>query len=189
MSTIRVTEAKKGMVINYEGELYKITSYDHVTPGNWRAIHHLTLKNLKTGRQKELRMSTSDVVEPVFLDHRECQYLYKDANGLVFMDNENFEQFHMPEDVISDALPYLTVGDNVQVVFRDGMPLSVQLPPAVVLEVSEAEEAVKGDTVSNIQKMATCSTGLKLKVPPHIKVGERIRVSTDGGDFLGRAGD
>ena len=90
---IRVTEAKKGMVIRWENELYQITRYEHVTPGNWRAINHLYLKNLKTGRQKEVRMNSGDMIDPVFLEKKTCQYLYKDSTGYVFMDNESYEQF------------------------------------------------------------------------------------------------
>ncbi len=184
---IRVTEAKKGMVIRYEGELYQVMKYDHVTPGNWRAIHHLNLKNMKTGRQKDVRMNTSDQIEPIFLDARNCQYLYKDSIGPVFMDNENFEQFHLSADVIGDAMQYIVENSNITVVFTEGAALTVQLPPAVELTVVEAEEAARGDTVSAIQKIAKLETGIEVKVPAHIKVGEKIRVSTDAGEFLGRA--
>ena len=184
---IRVTDAKKGMVIRYENDLYQITKYDHVTPGNWRAIHHLYLKSLRSGRQKEVRMSTSDMIEPVYLETKECQYLYRDSQGQVFMDNESYEQFHLPAEVIEDALKYIIEGDTVQVVSVEGEPISVQLPPTVILEVTEAEEAVKGDTVSNIQKSITLKSGLKVKAPAHIKVGERVKINTDTGEFLGRA--
>ena len=184
---IRVTEAKKGMIIRYQGELYQIVKYDHVTPGNWRAIHHLNLKNLKTGRQKDVRMGTSDVIEPQFVEVRKCQYLYQDANGHVFMDEESYEQFHLAVDVLADALRFIVEGDAVEVVYVENEPLNVQLPAAVVLEVTEAEEAVKGDTVSNLQKSATLSTGYELKVPAHVKAGDKVKVNTETGEFLGRA--
>jgi elongation factor P len=184
---IRVTEAKKGMVIRYEGELFQITKYDHVTPGNWRAIHHLYMKHLKTGRQKEVRMNTSDQIEPVFLDARDSQYLYKDSLGYTFMDNDNFEQFVLSADVIGESMQFITENGNVTVVFCEGEALTVQLPPVVVLEVTETEQAARGDTVSNVQKPAKVSTGLEVKVPAHIKVGEKIKISTDTGEFQGRA--
>ena len=184
---IRVTEAKKGMVIRYEGDLYQITKYDHVTPGNWRAIHHLNLKHLKTGRQKDLRMNTSDQIEPVFLDARESQYLFKDSLGYTFMDNENYEQFVLSADVIGDAMQFITENSTVTVVFCEGEALTVQLPAMVELEIIETEDAARGDTVSNVQKPAKLSTGLEIKVPAHIKLGEQVRVSTDTGEFLGRA--
>jgi elongation factor P len=184
---IRVTEAKKGMVVRYEGDLYQITKYDHVTPGNWRAIHHLYLKNLKTGRQKEVRMNTSDQIDPVYLDARESQYLFKDSLGYTFMDNENFEQFVLSADVVGESMQYNTDNSNVTVVFCEGEALTIQLPPAVVLEITQTEDAVRGDTVSAVQKAATLSTGLVIKVPAHIKVGEKVKVNTDTGEFTGRA--
>jgi elongation factor P len=184
---IRVTEAKKGMVVRYENELYQITRYDHLTPDNLRAIHHLNLKNLKNGRQKELRMKTSDSLDLVYLDSRESQYLFKDSLGYTFMDNENFEQFVLNAEVIGDAMQYITENSTVTVVFCDGEALTVQLPPMVVLEIVEAEEAARGDTVSSVQKPARCNTGLEIKVPAHIKVGEKVRINTETGEFQGRA--
>ncbi len=184
---IRVTEAKRGMIIRHQGELYQIVKYDHVTPGNWRAIHHLNLRNLKTGRQKDVRMGTSDIIEPQFVEAKPCQYVYKDANGHVFMDNESYEQFHLPQEVVEDALRFIVEGDTVEVVYVENEPLNVQLPTSVVLEVVEAEEAVKGDTVSNLQKGAKLATGYELKVPAHIKAGDKVKVNTETGEFLGRA--
>jgi len=184
---IRVTEAKKGMVIRYEGDLYQITRYDHLTPGNLRAIHHLNMKNLKNGRQKELRMKTSDQLDLVFLDSRESQYLFKDSLGYTFMDNDNFEQFVLSADVVGEAMQYITDNSNVTVVFCDSEALTVQLPPTVVLEIVETEDAARGDTVSSVQKPARCNTGLMIKVPAHIKVGEQVKISTEDGSFLGRA--
>lgn len=186
---IRVTDAKKGMVIRLEGELFQIEKYSHVTPGNWRAINHLYLRNLKTGRKKEVRMNSSDSIEPVYMEARSAQYLYRDANGQVFMDNESYEQFHLNEEVLKDSMRFIVEGDNVDVVYVDNAPLTVQLPSSVVLEIAEAEEAIKGDTVSNLQKVAKLTTGHELKVPLHIKPGEKIKVNTETGEFIGRAND
>src|SRR5690606_11469354 len=98
---------KKGMVVRYENDLYQITRYDHLTPGNLRAIHHLNLKNLKNGRQKEVRMKTSDQLDLVFLDSRDAQYLFKDTLGYTFMDNETYDQFVLSAEVIGDAMQYI----------------------------------------------------------------------------------
>lgn len=184
---IRVTEAKRGMVIRHDGELFQIMRYDHVTPGKGRAINHLLLRSLKTGRQKELRLSTGDTIEPVFLENRKCQYLYKDAAGHVFMDTETYDQFHLPPDVIGDAMNFISENDEVEVVFVENEPVTVQLPTAVVLDVVEAEEAVRGDTATNVMKTAKLSTGLEIKVPAHVKAGDRVKVNTETGEFLGRA--
>jgi elongation factor P len=184
---IRVTEAKKGMVIRMDGELYQIMRYDHLTPGNLRAIHHLNLKNLKNGRQKEVRMKTSDQLDLVFLDSRDSQYLFKDSLGYTFMDNDNFEQFVLSAEVIGDTMQYITENSTVTVVFCEGEALTVQLPPTVVLTIVATEDAARGDTVSSVQKPAKCNTGLEIKVPAHIKKGEKVKVSTETGEFMGKA--
>lgn len=184
---IRVTEAKKGMVIRMEGELYQVMRYDHLTPGNLRAIHHLNLKNLKNGRQKEVRMKTSDQLDLVYLDSRDSQYLFKDSLGYTFMDNENFEQFVLSAEVIGDTMQYITENSTVTVVFCEGEALTVQLPPTVVLTIVATEDAARGDTVSSVQKPAKCNTGLEIKVPAHIKKGEKVKVSTETGEFMGKA--
>jgi elongation factor P len=184
---IRVTEAKKGMVIRMEGELYQIMRYDHLTPGNLRAIHHLNLKNLKNGRQKEVRMKTSDQLDLVFLDSRDSQYLFKDSLGYTFMDNENFEQFVLSAEVIGDTMQYITDNSTVTVVFCEGEALTIQLPPTVVLTIVATEDAARGATVSSVQKPAKCNTGLEIKVPAHIKKGEKVKVSTETGEFMGKA--
>ncbi len=186
---IKVTEARRGMVVRIDGELLQIMKYTHTTPGKGQAINHLQFRNLRTGRQKEVRMNTGDSLENVFLDHKECQYLYKDGSGYVFMDNENYDQFHLDEAMVKDNLRFIAEGDNMQVIFAEGSAIALELPSAVVLEVTEAEEAVKGDTVSNLQKSATVSTGYTLKVPAHIKVGDKIKISTETGDYSARAND
>jgi elongation factor P len=175
------------MVIRMEGELYQVMRYDHLTPGNLRAIHHLNLKNLKNGRQKEVRMKTSDQLDLVFLDSRDSQYLFKDSLGYTFMDNENFEQFVLSAEVIGDTMQYITDNSTVTVVFCEGEALTIQLPPTVVLTIVATEDAARGDTVSSVQKPAKCNTGLEIKVPAHIKKGEKVKVSTETGEFMGKA--
>jgi len=184
---IPVTQIKRGMILTVDNEYFQVMKYTHVTPGKGQAINHVQLKNLKTGRQKELRLNTGATIDPAFVEAKACQYLYKDASGHVFMDNESYEQFHMPGDVIEDALHYIAEGDSVQVVYVEHQPLSIQLPAAVSMEVVEAEDAVKGDTVSNLQKLAKISTGYELKVPAHIKVGDKIKINTDTGEYMSRA--
>ncbi|MCR9245465.1 MAG: elongation factor P [bacterium] len=184
---IRVTEAKRGMVIRLDGELYQIVKYEHLTPGNLRAIHHLNLKNLKNGRQKEMRCKTSDQLETVFLDSREAQYLFKDSLGYTFMDNENYEQFVLNAEVCGDAMLYISENDSATVVFVEGEALTVQLPASVELEVVDTEPSARGDTVSNVQKPAKLNTGLEIKVPSHIKNGDKVKINTETGDFISRA--
>ncbi len=184
---IKATEVKRGMVIQQDNDLWVITDYEHITPGNWRAIHQIKLKNLKSGNQRQLRLGSSDTLEPVYLDKKECQYLYKDNTGFVFMDNTTFDQFPLPEEVIGDAMHYVTENSNVVVTFHDTTPISIELPSAVVLRVTEAEPAARGNTATSVTKLAKVETGYELKVPPHIEVGELVKISTDTGEFLSRA--
>lgn len=184
---IKVTDVKRGMVIRHQNEFYQVTNYVHTTPGKGQAIHHIYLKHLLTGRQKELRLNTGNTLETVFLDNKVCQYLYKDANGHVFMDNESYDQFHLPDAMVEDALRFLSEGDNVTVCFIEHEPRLLELPASVVLDVIEAEEVVKGDTATNLQKTIKVSTGYELRAPAHIKVGDRIKITTEDGQYSSRA--
>lgn len=183
---VRATEVKRGMVISQDNDLWVIVDYEHITPGNWRAIHQIKLKNLKTGNQRQLRLGSSDTLEEVFLDKKECQYLYKDQTGFVFMDNETFDQFPLQEDVVGEAMKYTTENSNIMVTFHDGTPISVEVPPAVTLKVIEAEPAARGNTATSVTKTVKVETGLEVKAPPHIDVGDMIKISTVTGEFLSR---
>jgi elongation factor P len=183
---VRATEVKRGMVITQDNDLWVIVDYEHITPGNWRAIHQIKLKNLKTGNQRQLRLGSSDTVEEVFLDKKECQYLYKDASGFVFMDNVSFDQFPLQEEVVGEYMKYITENSNVIVTFHDVIPISVEVPSAVVLRVIEAEPAARGNTATNVTKNVKVETGFELKAPPHIDVGDMIKISTESGEFLSR---
>lgn len=175
------------MVCNIDNDLWVIVDYEHITPGNWRAIHQIKLKNLKTGNQKMLRLGSGDTVDEVYLEKKECQYLYKDNAGYTFMDNESFDQFPMPADVIGDMMNFVTENSNVIVTFHEGIPISVELPAAVILKVTEAEPAARGNTATSVTKNVKVETGYELKAPPHIDVGDMIKISTETGEFLSRS--
>lgn len=185
----RVTEIRKGMVVEYEGALCAVIGYEHHTPGNLRAIINLKLKNLKTGSVKVQRFGSGDMLEVAYLDTKECQYLYKDqtTGKFVFMDQESFDQYEIDPEIIGDAMQYVVEQQVIQVKFHDVTPLSVELPSAVNLKIIESEPAAKGNSVSNLFKKAVCETGLEIKVPLHIGVGETVRISTETGEFLGRS--
>ena len=189
MPQLRVTELKKGNVVVIDNELFVIAKYDHITPGNWRAIHMLYLKNVRTGAQKQLRCGTSDMLEIAYLDKKPCQYLYKDSTGYVFMDNANYEQHTLSAELVEDAMKYLKENEEAQVTFHETEAIGIELPPTVTLAIVEAEEAVRGNSVTNLQKNAKLETGLEVKVPLHIKKGEKVKISTETGEFLGRVND
>ncbi len=187
MANIRATEIRKGMVLKIDGGLWYVMSYTHITPGNKRAINQIQLRNIQTGARKDMRLPSGAQVETAFLDKRPCTFLYKDASGAHFMDSETYEQFTLTPEAVQEVIPFITEETAIQVTFHEGEPVSVDLPAAVELTVVEAEEAVRGDTATNVTKNAVLETGHKLKVPNHIKVGDKIKVSTETGEFLSRA--
>ena len=160
---------------------------EHRTPGNWRAFVQVKLRNVKTGVHTAERFQSTANVEKAWLDKRKAEYLYDDPNsGPVFMDQETYEQFSLSKELLGDSMEYVKPNEVVEVTFYEGNPIGLELPANVELRIVETEPAVKGDTVSNVQKPATLETGLKIKVPAHIRVGDLVKVSTATGEFQER---
>ncbi|MBL6721133.1 MAG: elongation factor P [Planctomycetes bacterium] len=187
---VKATELRKGMVLQKDGDLLVITDYSHSTPGNWRAIIQVKTRSLTTGQNGSFRPAAGDTFETAFLERKKAQYLYTEANGdYVFMDQETYEQFHIVKDQGEGQMCYVRESEEVEVTFHETTPISIALPTTVVMEVVWAEMAVKGNTATNVKKEAKVETGLMVKVPLHIKEGERIVVNTETGDFVKRAQD
>ncbi len=183
---ISATQIKKGMAIKLNNELYRVFSFQHITPGNWRGMVQTKLKSMKTGSIIEHRFRSEDKVEQAYLETHEMEYLYSDGTDYHFMNTENFEQVHLSADLLEDAIPYMTPNIKIQVVYYEGRPIGVELPASVELKVVATEPALRGATVSNVNKPATLETGLVLQVPPFINEGELIRVDTNDGKYLER---
>lgn len=188
MASIEYSQVRKGMVLVGEGgQLQYVVDRDLNTPGNWRAILQLKLKNLKTGSITVNRVRPQDKVEQAFLDKREMEYIYKDGDSYVFMDTETFDQIHLDKEWVGDQMLYMKEGNKAQVVFFEGKQLSLDLPATVELKVVETEPALKGATAAAQFKPATLETGLKISVPPFINIGEMVAVDTRSGEYLSRA--
>jgi len=188
--SVKATDLRKGTVIEKDGDLLLITEYRHHTPGNLRAIIQMKTKSLKTGAGGQIRAGSSESFEVAFLDRRKCQYLYQEGNGdCIFMDEETFEQLPLPADLAEGSMGYVKENTVVELTFHENHPIGIALPPTVVLEVTEAELAVKGNTATNVKKDAKVETGLDVKVPMHIKVGDLIKISTETGEFMGRVNE
>ena len=188
MASIEYSQVRKGMVIvGDDGQLYTVVDRDLNTPGNWRAILQLKLKNLKTGSITINRVRPQDKVEQAYLDKREMQYLYQDGDGYVFMDSETFDQFPLSAELVGDMMLYLKEGENAHVIMYEGKPLSIDLPATVELKVVDTEPSMKGATAQAQYKPATLETGLKITVPPFVGIGEIIAVDTRSGEYLSRA--
>ncbi len=186
--TVRATELRKGDVIIYNDDLWVITEYHHHTPGNLRAIIQMKTKSLKTGRTDSIRAGSSNSFEKGYIDRKKAEYLYRESNGdYVFMDSTSYEQFHLSAELAEDSMGYVRENTSVDVTFHELTPIGISLPPSVVLKVVEAEEAVKGNTANNVKKDAKLETGLTIKVPLHVGIGDEVKVKTENGEFMGRA--
>jgi elongation factor P len=188
VASINYSQVRKGMVIvGDDGQLYSVIDRDLNTPGNWRAILQLKLKNLKTGSITINRVRPEDKVEQAYLDKRPMQYLYKEGDEYVFMDNETYDQVHLNAELVGDQILFLKENENAQVTFYEGKALSIELPATVELKVVDTEPSVKGATAAAQYKPATLETGLKISVPPFIGVGEVVQVDTRESKYLSRA--
>jgi elongation factor P len=187
MSTIAATQMKVGMCIQYEGELWRIMSVQHITPGNWRGMVQTKMRNVVRGNQTEHRFGSSDKVERATLEQREMEFLYNDGEGYHFMDTENFEQIALSAEDLGDAILFILPNTKVEVESYEGRPLGVSVPKTVDLKVVETEPGLKNATASNSPKPAKLETGLKVSVPAFINEGDIIRVDTATSTYLERA--
>ena len=181
------TQIRVGQVHLIDGELFKVTGMNHVTPGKGPAHVQVKMKNLQSGSNKELRYSSGDKVEKVDVLSRKMTYSYMDGTDYVFMDDETFEQTQMPGDLIEDARLYLVENTTVDVQTFEGRVIGLELPKVVVMTIVETPPEVKGATATAQTKPATCETGLVVTVPGFVANGTQIRVDTATGKYLERA--
>jgi elongation factor P len=184
---VKSTDLRPGMAIKQDGQLYVITQYTHVTPGNLRAFVQVKLKRVSDGTSIEKRLRSGEEVEQVDLDRREAEYLYQDGDGYIFMDTQSYDQFSLPQDMVGEQMLYLKPNTQVQTLWAEGKPLLIELPGMVELQVTDTPPGIKGATATNQLKEATLETGLKTRVPPFIEIGEVLKISTSDGSYLSRA--
>jgi elongation factor P len=180
-------DVRRGMVLNMNNQLWYCLDRDLNTPGNWRAILYLKLKNLNTGSITQERVHPDDKVDIAYLETKEMQYSYKDGTDFVFMDTETFEQVTLSGDMVGDKILYLRENDNCKITSHDGKALDLELPQTVNLTVIETEPGIKGATAAAQTKPATLETGLVIQVPSFITQGEAVVVQTEDGKYLRRA--
>ena len=179
------TDLKKGAVIQIDGKPYRVTDYSQKVMGRGGSIVNVRIKNLIDGSVLAKTFKGADKIEPASVNTKSVQFLYSDTE-LHFMDPESFEQFAISMELGGDAKSYLKEGDTVGLQFFDGQVINVELPKNVHLEVTYSEDVVKGDTANAITKNATVETGLSVKVPAFIKVGDVISVDTENGAYRER---
>ena len=175
-----------GSVIRFNGELCVILEYQHRTPGNLRAFYQAKMRNLRTGKLAEYRFRAGESVETARIDYRQLQFIYKENDSLVCMDNTTYEQFYIPSLMFGNSTKFIKEGMEVKVAFEGDAPLLAESPVFVELEISYAEPGVKGDTATNTLKPATLETGAIVNVPLFVNQGEKIKVDTRTGGYVER---
>ena len=180
-------DLKNGMTLNIDGQLWSVVDFQHVKPGKGGAFVRTKLKNVMSGKVVDRTFNAGVRVEQASVDRREMQYLYREGDDFVFMDTETYDQPHIPEATVGDAANYLLEEQNATVAFNEGTPLYVELPAAVELTVSQTDPGLQGDRSTGGTKPATLETGAQIQVPLFITTGEKVRVDTRTGQYLGRA--
>ena len=185
---MRASDIRKGQAVVIDGNLYVITEADHNTPGNLRAKVQFKMRDVLKGTIQNKRVGATDQIETVNLDRRNVEYLYSDGTGHVFMDQESYEQDALPEDVLGDDIKYLKPNTVMSALYHDGKLVSYELPNAVEQQIKDTIPAIKGATATNQLKEATTETGLDVRVPPFIEVGQVVKINTTDGSYIERVG-
>ncbi len=179
-------EIRPGMAINLDGQVWLVVDITHVKPGKGPAYTQAKLKSLTSGKNVDKRFNSGEEIEDINLDRREVEYLYSDADGAVFMDCQTYDQLTIPADILDDTLLYIKPNNTITALFFNGNPMTVELPAAVDLEVTETPPGIKNATATNQLKEAVLETGLKTRVPPFINNGQIVRISTRTGEYLSK---
>jgi elongation factor P len=185
---ISTNQFKNGTHVEVDGTIFKIVEFQHVKPGKGGAFVRTKLKRVDDGAVIDRTFRAGEKFRPVRTETRKMQFLYADGTDAHFMDTETFEQLPIPEDAVSDSLQWVMPNEEIDLLYVDERPSEVQVPSAVELTVSETEPGVRGDTASGGgDKPATLESGVKVRVPLFVNVGDRVRVDTRSGEYVSRA--
>jgi elongation factor P len=185
--SVSTNDLKNGMSLDLPEGLFTVVEFQHVKPGKGGAFVRTKLKNVRSGSVIERTYRADEKLEQAIVDKREMQYLYRDGEQYVFMDNESYDQLHVDPTSLGDAPKYLKEGDSAVLQMYKAEIVGVDLPAAVELTVTETEPGVQGDRVSGARKPATLETGHVVQVPLFVNIGERIKVDTRSGEYITRA--
>ena len=187
MSSIQATRLKKGMLVKIGQDLFRVLELQHVTPGNLRGFVRVKFRNIRSGTLSDQKLRSEDSMDRAVLDERAMQYLYRDGDSFHFMDTETYEQLHISEEALGESVNYLVPDAVIKVEFYGEEPVGIELPVTVDLTVEDTAPGIKGATASAQVKPARLETGLVVQVPPFVNTGDKVRVSTDTGEYLSRA--
>jgi elongation factor P len=180
-------DLKNGMTLDLDGGLWNVVEFQHVKPGKGGAFVRTTLKNVTTGKVVDRTFNAGVKVAVATVDKREMTYLYREGDDFIFMDTESFDQLPVPAETVGSAADYMLENTNATVALHDGTALYVELPASVELTISYTEPGLQGDRSSGGTKPATLETGASVQVPLFVANGEKIKVDTRDGRYLGRA--
>jgi elongation factor P len=187
MAKVLATEVRAGNLIEWDKRVWRVLKSYHVhVGGRGGAFMQVEMKDIEAGTKTNQRFRTDEKVERAFVEGREMEYLYADGPSYVFMDKETFEQLNLSADLLEGQVEYLLPNTVVLVNFHNERPIGVQLPPSVVLTITETEPTLKGATATGSFKPAKTETGLTVMVPPFVSEGEKVKVNTDSGEYIER---
>ena len=179
-------DLKNGTVLKIDGQLWAVVEFQHVKPGKGGAFVRTKLKNVLSGKVVDRTFNAGLKVETASVDKRDMQYLYKDGTDFIFMDSSSYEQLPVPEATVGDAANFLLENQQAMVATNEGVPLYIELPPSVVLEITYTEPGLQGDRSTGGTKPATVETGAEIQVPLFLETGTKVKVDTRDGSYLGR---
>ncbi len=182
-------DLKNGLVLNLDGQLWAVVKFQHINPGKGQAFVRTTLKNVLSGKVVERNFNAGVKVETANVDRRQAEYLYQDGNEYVFMTADTYEQLHVSGETLGDAAHFLVDNTEAVIAMHGDTPLYVELPPAVAIDIEYTEPGLQGDRSSGGTKPAKLTTGYEIQVPLFVKIGDRVRVDTRTGDYLGRVNE
>ncbi len=182
-------DLKNGIVLSIDGQLWTVIDFQHVKPGKGGAFVRSKLKNVLSGKVVDRTFNAGAKVETASVDRRDMQYLYRDGDDWVFMDNISFEQFPVPDAVVGESSRYLLENQNAQVAMYEGNPIILELPASVEMMLTYTEPGLQGDRSSGGTKPATLETGAEIHVPLFIESDTKVKVDTRDGSYLGRVND
>jgi elongation factor P len=179
-------DLKNGLVLNLDGQLWTVTAFQHVKPGKGGAFVRTTLKNVLTGKVVDKTFNAGTKVDTATVDRRDMTFLYRDAGDFVFMDGTTYDQIHIPAETVGDAADYLLENQSAMVALHADVALYVELPASVELVISHTDPGLQGDRSTGGTKPATLETGAEIQVPLFLSSGEKVKVDTRDGRYLGR---
>jgi elongation factor P len=179
-------DLKNGLVLNLDGNLWAVVEFQHVKPGKGGAFVRTKLKNVLSGKVVDRTFNAGTKVDTATVDKRDMQYLYKDGEDFVFMDTSTYDQVTVPAETVGDAANFMLENQEAVVATHEGLPLYVELPTSVILEITYTEPGLQGDRSTGGTKPATLETGYQIAVPLFLEQGTKVKVDTRSGDYLGR---